>query len=131
MELTYHRYTPKKKGPTAKLRARKRAKKTQRESVVKCLVRIRDHHRCRVCNRPSQSVHEIKAKGAGGEVSLQNSIAVCGRLVGVEPSCHTYLQAYVVRVTPAVGSTDIDANEHILFATDDDHARLWILGGME
>jgi hypothetical protein len=35
----------------------------------------------------------LEFKSLGGKVSKRNSIAVCGRLVGSDHSCHTYLQA--------------------------------------
>ena len=33
-------------------------------------------------------------------VSRRNSIAVCGQLVGVDPSCHTYLQSNQIACQP-------------------------------
>lgn len=48
---------------------------------------------CRCCRiRKAESMHELKSRGAGGKVSKRNSVAVCGRLVGTEPCCHTFLQ---------------------------------------
>lgn len=48
---------------------------------------------CRCCRiRKAESMHELKFRSLGGKVSKRNSVAVCGQLVGVEPSCHTFLQ---------------------------------------
>lgn len=111
-----------KKGPTARDRARRRAKKLAMEIGIKTIVRIRDNHQCRVCGRRAESVHEITSKGAGGEVSLANSISVCGLLVGVEPSCHTYLQAGQIKVV----TRPIDANQYLQFKATTAAARKWI-----
>ncbi len=53
----------------------------------------REQDICRCCRiRRAESRHELQSRGAGGKISKRNCVAVCGTLVGVEPSCHTYLQ---------------------------------------
>lgn len=114
-----------KKGLTARLRARRRVKKIADEIVIKAMVRVRDGHVCRVCGRRAESVHEITSKGAGGQVSLDNSIAVCGLLVGVQPSCHTYLQSGEIDVRADTLNAPVDANQPLVFIPLSPAARQW------
>src|SRR5690606_24714483 len=68
-----------------KLAAKRDAAKAERE--VKAAVKARDGFRCRVCLRKGPvDCHEEKRRGAGGNVSLANSYAVC-RI------CHDLLQS--------------------------------------
>lgn len=65
---------------------------------IRAYVFHREADICRCCRlRRAESMHEIQSRGAGGKVSKRNSIAVCGTLVGTEPSCHTYLQRCEIR----------------------------------
>ncbi len=76
----------------------KKKKSTRIESqhkAIKRAVQERDHHTCRVCGKLAQSTHEIHSQGAGGKVSLENSIAVCGD--GTR-GCHGKLQRYEIVV---------------------------------
>lgn len=60
---------------------------------IRAYVFAREQRICRCCRlRHAESMHEIVPRGRGGKVSKRNSIAVCGRLVGTEECCHTYLQ---------------------------------------
>lgn len=91
-------------GPSSGLALHKperRQKTTDRKKRVKHMSHAevhdyvfgREREICRCCRkRTADSMHEIQGRGRGGKVSPVNSIAVCGQLVGVEPSCHTYLQ---------------------------------------
>lgn len=117
-----------KKGPTARARARRRVKQIAEETAIKAMVQKRDGDVCRVCGRRAESVHEITSKGAGGTVSLANSISVCGLLVGVQPSCHTYLQQQqiVVEATPDHCCDLVDANHQLRFVPKTAAARKWI-----
>lgn len=83
--------------PRVKTRRRKDRLKGEHVSDTRDYVFARERNICRCCRfRPAQSMHELKPKGAGGKVSRKNSIAVCGELVGVDPSCHTYLQNHQI-----------------------------------
>lgn len=91
-------------GPSSGLRfAKPEPRKVLRERVkeiyadfverIRAFVFGRERGICRCCRkRLAQSMHELECKGVGGKVSKRNSVAVCGLLVGSEPSCHTYLQ---------------------------------------
>ena len=60
--------------------------------AVKRQVRARDHFMCRCCNRKDQlDTHEHKRRGAGGEVSLENSFTAC-RI------CHSLIQSRHIEV---------------------------------
>lgn len=73
----------------------KRTRIESKNKAVKRAVQVRDQHTCRVCGKASESTHEIHSLGAGGKVSLKNSIAVCGD--GTR-GCHGKLQRYEILV---------------------------------
>lgn len=111
------------KGYRAQDRARRRRVQLGEERDIKDQVLERDDYTCRVCGKPAQSVHEIKAKGMGGSrsaVSLENSIAVCGD--GTR-GCHGKLQRYEIRVYPASAAVTgdfsigqaVNANDELFF----------------
>lgn len=80
--------------PRKRTKARKKRVHRGDVAAVRAYVFGRERELCRCCRlRAAQSMHELQSRGAGGKVSKRNSVAVCGELVGVEPSCHTYLQA--------------------------------------
>ncbi len=73
--------------------------KTKQTKDVRQYVFGRERYRCRCCRlRPAESLHEIHFRSHGGKVSRRNSIAVCGKLVGTDQSCHTFLQQHAIQV---------------------------------
>lgn len=74
-------------------------KETQAETADrkgKQAVRERDGGVCRVCGRKATEVHEaLTFKSKGGVASLQNSIHVCAKPLGL---CHQFLQQHGIRV---------------------------------
>lgn len=85
----------KKPGARALVVKQQRTRIASTHKAIKRAVQERDHHTCRVCGKPSQSVHEIHSRGAGGDVSLENSVAVCG---SGTTGCHGKLQRYEITV---------------------------------
>lgn len=64
--------------------------------IVRAAVFKRERGICRCClRRPAETMHEIYFRGVGGEVSLENSIAVCGD--GTR-QCHGLLQRHEIQV---------------------------------
>lgn len=58
------------------------------DRLVKADVKARDQYRCRCCGyRQELEVHERKTRGAGGKVSLDNSLTLCR-------VCHVLAQQY-------------------------------------
>lgn len=73
--------------------------KAKQTKDVRSYVFGRERNVCRCCRlRLAESLHEMKSRGAGGKRSRKNSIAVCGQLVGVDSSCHTYLQQSQIKI---------------------------------
>lgn len=77
--------------PPSRVREKERAivRKESLSKAVKRAVMERDQHRCRVCGKPAESVHERRFRSLGGKVSLENSFATCGD--GTR-GCHGKLQ---------------------------------------
>lgn len=93
---------------------------------VRGYVMARECGVCRCCRRrPAESIHELRTCGAMGSrvkaTNPHNSIAVCGRLVGAMPSCHTYLQAHQI-------AFEGDAEATLVFTAKTSNARLWMKG---
>ena len=66
-----------------------------KSKAAKRAVMERDQHRCRVCGKEAESVHELRFRSLGGKVSLENSIAVCG---SGTTKCHGKLQRHRILV---------------------------------
>jgi hypothetical protein len=93
--------------PRKLLKGRRMRAQRKSHAEVRQYVFAREKGICRCCRlRPAASMHELKSRGAGGEVSRFNSVAVCGGLVGVEPSCHTYLQSKAIRYMAYEGGAE-------------------------
>lgn len=83
--------------PRKKSKKRERAQHADRVAKIRAYVFGRERGLCRCCMlRRAESMHELEFRSVGGVVSKRNSIAVCGQLVGSEPSCHTYLQNHQI-----------------------------------
>jgi len=100
--------------------------KPQRQSAsaqrrAKEEVRRRDGCRCRVCGRPTRVVHEHKTRGAGGRVSLENSLCVCD--VGDGGLCHPLLQRDDILPVMADGAETFDASGWLDFEMTETVAR--------
>lgn len=86
------------KGETRHRRkARKKRARSTHISSTRAYVFEREGGICRCCRRrAAESMHELISAGAMGSrmkaTNPSNCVAVCGRLVGSMPSCHTYLQ---------------------------------------
>jgi hypothetical protein len=85
----------KKPEPRPLVKKRQRTRIESKHKAIKRAVQVRDEGRCRVCKRAAESTHEIHSRGAGGKVSLENSIATCGD--GTR-GCHGKLQRYELLV---------------------------------
>ncbi len=83
------------------------------EEAVRREVRRLDQHRCRVCGRRSNCVHEDLPRGAGGAVSLENSFVACFLPDG--GLCHTLLQRHQITPVMADGSEPFNARAELLF----------------
>lgn len=93
MDMTIKGFAHPKPEPRKTKKAREREHYADYVAKIRAYVFGRERGICRCCMlRSAESMHELQSKGAGGLVSKKNSVAVCGRLVGAEPSCHTYLQ---------------------------------------
>ena len=98
--------------PSKTQKRKKKAEKGQWVSWVRERVFERDNHRCRVCHKRAEEMHEIVFRSLGGLVSLNNSIAVCR-------ACHVHLQRHVLDV---VGD---NANEEMQFVLHVDKKSGW------
>lgn len=79
---------------------------------------------CRCCRRrPAESMHELRSAGAMGSrvkaTNPHNSIAVCGRLVGTDRSCHSFLQTHAITWSG-------DAEGVLTFEPRTETARRWM-----
>ncbi len=62
-------------------------------NTIRAYVFAREENICRCCRlRRAESMHELLPRGRGGKVHKRNSVALCGKLVGTEVCCHTFLQ---------------------------------------
>jgi hypothetical protein len=70
-------------------------------------------------------MHEItfRSKGREGKPSRKNSIAVCGKLVGTEECCHTYLQQHQILVEY---DPHLKAEGELTFHPQNEKAREWL-----
>jgi hypothetical protein len=87
----------------------KRKKKSKNRAWVSWVrerVFTRDSHRCRVCQKPAEEMHEIQFRSLGGLVSLKNSIAVCR-------SCHQDLQQLRVDVVGDDANGELEFVPHV------------------
>lgn len=110
--------------PRKRTKNRVKRQKASRDAEVRAYVFMREREICRCCrNRPAESRHEIKSRGAGGKISKTNCIAVCGQIVGAVPSCHTYLQDYQIRVS---GETGIMADGTLTFTALSQRSADWM-----
>lgn len=101
-----------------------RKPKAERDAIAETRVFVfgRERGICRCCRRRrAESVHELRFRSLGGKVNKRNSVAVCGSLVGVEPSCHTYLQANQITYEPRDG-----ANGTLYFTPTDQKRADWL-----
>lgn len=96
-----------------------KAKETKAETADrkgKQAVRDRDGGICRVCGRKATEVHEaLSFKSKGGIASLQNSIHVCAKPLGL---CHQFLQQHGIR---AIGK---HCSRKLIFEMSPDVAKL-------
>lgn len=76
-------------------------------------IRALDGHRCRVCGRKTNVVHEQKRRGAGGKVSPDNSYLACDVIDG--GVCHPLLQRYRIYARMASGAEEFNAREDLVF----------------
>jgi hypothetical protein len=83
-------------------------------------VRIHHGRKCLVCRRRTNVVHEHKRRGAGGEVSLQNSYTACDEIDG--GLCHPLLQRR--RIMPVCRVEPFDAREIEAFEMSEEIAAL-------
>jgi len=114
--------------PEPRKRAKDREKRTQAAETkdVRAYVFSRERNICRCCNcRPAGSMHEItfRSKGKAGKPSRKNSIAVCGKLVGTEECCHTYLQQHQILVE---FDPHLKAEGELTFHPQNPKAREWM-----
>ena len=92
----------------AKKRQAKRDDKRDRDEV-----RQRDRYRCRLCGRRTSTVHEDKRRGAGGTVSLKNSLLLCDAYEG--GLCHPLTGTRWITPVMANGAEEFDANGDLVF----------------
>ena len=98
--------------------ARKRKRRVQTD-IVRPAIFDKAHNVCVCCRRrPAQSMHEVKPKSLGGQVSMDNSIPVCG---SGTTGCHGYLQQNKIVV-----STATDGRRTFVPRYDD--AKRWMRG---
>ena len=84
---------------------------------------------CRCCrHRKAESLHELQPRSLGGVPSPENSIAVCGTIVGAAPSCHTYLQLHQIRWIASQPWIGEGAEGGLIFEPLTDEARRWMSG---
>lgn len=108
------------KGATARRKAEAEAEAIEaaRVRAVRDQVFDRERGECRCCRefygrrRAAGSMHEIRPRSIGGEVSLENSIAVCGSGTS---GCHGELQSYRIKVEKL---TDAGAQGALRFYRD-------------
>jgi hypothetical protein len=76
---------------------------------------VRKHwkFRCRICGRKTSVVHEHKRRGAGGEVSLQNSYLACDESDG--GLCHPLAQSRHIQPVMVNCADVFDAREDLVF----------------
>ena len=86
------------------------------DEAIKREIRVRDHHTCRCCNRDGREVHEHKRRGAGGVVSLTNSMTLC-------KVCHSLIGDRYIQVEMADGLKTFDANFPLRFLVPKDIAK--------
>lgn len=80
--------------PRRILKARKKREKVRTTADVRVYVFGRERNVCRCCRkRRAESMHELKFRSQGGNVSKKNSVAVCGD--GVR-GCHGLLQRHEI-----------------------------------
>jgi hypothetical protein len=84
-------------------------------------VRQRDGYRCRLCGRRTSTVHEDKRRGAGGKVSLTNSLLLCDVHDG--GLCHPLTGMRWIEPVMANGAEEFDANEDLVFEMTESTAR--------
>lgn len=109
--------------PRKRTTERKKRVKHMTHGEVHDYVFGRERYICRCCRkRNAESMHEVQGRGRGGRVSPVNSIAVCGQLVGVGESCHTFLQ----RGEIAVSGTAVGAEGTIEFEPRIQKAADWM-----
>lgn len=85
---------------------KKKAKNREWVSWVRERVFDRDGHKCRVCSKRAEEMHEIKFRSLGGLVSLNNSIAVCCE-------CHMDLQQHRLDVVGDNANGDLKFIPHV------------------
>lgn len=68
-------------------------------------------------------MHELRSAGAMGSrmkaTNVNNSIAVCGRMVGADRSCHSYLQRHEI-------DWEGDAEGDLIFTPNSPGAQRWM-----
>ena len=95
MAVGYGQPVPKPE-PRARVKARRKRQAALTITEVRAYVFEREKGICRCCGyMAADSMHEIIPRSLGGEVSKENSIAVCGD--GVR-GCHSKLQRHEITV---------------------------------
>lgn len=101
-------------------RARKQAAERE-DKRARDKVRKRDGYRCRLCGRRTSTVHEDKRRGAGGVVSLTNSLLLCDVYDG--GLCHPLAGTHWIEPVMANKAEEFDANEDLVFEMTEATAR--------
>lgn len=99
-----------------------------RIAAVRLAVFDREGGRCRCCvTRAAESLHELKPRSLGGEVSTANSIALCGHGTA---GCHALIQRREIAVSDMLElESPISALRPLKFTAKTPAARAWLSGG--
>ncbi len=115
--------TRKKPGPMARYRAKRRRAAMKMAKPIREYVFDREQNICRCCRiRRAESRHELIPRGRGGKITKRNCVAVCGQLIGIDPSCHTYLQNSQIGVEMSAEG----AEGQLSFRAQSDDAAEWM-----
>lgn len=98
-----------------------------RIAAVRLAVFDREGGRCRCCvTRAAESLHELKPRSLGGDVSTANSIALCG---SGTTGCHGYLTRHEIAVSDLLElESPISALRPLRFSPKTPAARDWLSG---
>lgn len=114
-------------GPNWKLphaieQRKKKRQEERHDDRARNEIRRLDSHRCRVCGRKTNVVHEEKRRGAGGQVTAANSYLACD--IDTNGVCHPLLQTYRIWAVMASGAEAFNAREELLFEMTEEIAEL-------